>query len=34
MPEEKLAEVAPTIAHISTRNAYHTGRPDPLQFAE
>ena len=26
MPEEKLAEVAPTIAHISTHNAYHTGQ--------
>ncbi len=26
MPEEKLAEVAPTISHISTHNAYHTGQ--------
>ena len=26
MPGEKLAEVAPTIAHISTHNAYHTGQ--------
>ncbi len=26
MPEEKLAEVAPTIAHIATHNAYHTGQ--------
>ena len=26
MPEEKLAEVAPTITHISTHNAYHTGQ--------
>jgi uncharacterized damage-inducible protein DinB len=26
MPEEKLAEVASTIAHISTHNAYHTGQ--------
>ena len=26
MPKEKLAEVAPTIAHISTHNAYHTGQ--------
>ncbi len=26
MPEEKLAEAAPTISHISTHNAYHTGQ--------
>jgi uncharacterized damage-inducible protein DinB len=26
MPEEKLAKVAPTISHISTHNAYHTGQ--------
>jgi uncharacterized damage-inducible protein DinB len=26
MPEEKLAEVANTISHISTHNAYHTGQ--------
>ena len=26
MPEKKLAEVAPTISHISTHNAYHTGQ--------
>lgn len=26
MPEEKLAEVASTIAHIGTHNAYHTGQ--------
>ena len=26
MPEEKLAQVAPTISHISTHNAYHTGQ--------
>jgi uncharacterized damage-inducible protein DinB len=26
MPEEKLARVAPTISHISTHNAYHTGQ--------
>lgn len=26
MSDEKLAEVAPTISHISTHNAYHTGQ--------
>ena len=26
MPEEKLAREAPTISHISTHNAYHTGQ--------
>jgi len=26
MPDEKLAKVAPTISHISTHNAYHTGQ--------
>ena len=26
MPEEKLAQVAPTISHIATHNAYHTGQ--------
>lgn len=26
MPEEKLAKAAPTISHISTHNAYHTGQ--------
>jgi uncharacterized damage-inducible protein DinB len=26
MPEETLAKVAPTISHISTHNAYHTGQ--------
>ena len=26
MPEKKLAEVATTISHISTHNAYHTGQ--------
>jgi len=26
MPEEKLAKAAPTITHISTHNAYHTGQ--------
>jgi hypothetical protein len=26
MPEEKLATAAPTISHISTHNAYHTGQ--------
>jgi len=26
IPEEKLARVAPTISHISTHNAYHTGQ--------
>jgi hypothetical protein len=26
MPEGKLAEAAPTIGHISTHNAYHTGQ--------
>ena len=26
MPEEKLAKTAPTISHISTHNAYHTGQ--------
>ncbi len=26
MPEEKVAQVAPTISHISTHNAYHTGQ--------
>lgn len=26
MPEEKLAEVANTVSHISTHNAYHTGQ--------
>ncbi|MGI8956778.1 MAG: DinB family protein [Chthoniobacterales bacterium] len=26
MPEEKLAQVAPTISHISTHKAYHTGQ--------
>jgi uncharacterized damage-inducible protein DinB len=26
MPEEKLAKAAPTISHICTHNAYHTGQ--------
>jgi uncharacterized damage-inducible protein DinB len=26
LPEEKLAKVAPTISHVSTHNAYHTGQ--------
>ena len=26
MPEEKLLKAAPTISHISTHNAYHTGQ--------
>ena len=26
MPEDKLARNAPTISHISTHNAYHTGQ--------
>lgn len=26
MGEKKLAQAAPTISHISTRNAYHTGK--------
>ena len=26
MPEEKLTKAAPTISHISTHNAYHTGQ--------
>jgi len=26
IPEEKLPKVAPTISHISTHNAYHTGQ--------
>jgi len=26
MPEEKLAQTAPTISHVSTHNAYHTGQ--------
>jgi uncharacterized damage-inducible protein DinB len=26
MPEEKLAQAAPTITHISMHNAYHTGQ--------
>jgi hypothetical protein len=26
MPEEKLTKVAPSISHISTHNAYHTGQ--------
>jgi hypothetical protein len=26
LPEEKLPKVAPTISHISTHNAYHTGQ--------
>jgi uncharacterized damage-inducible protein DinB len=26
MPEDKLAKAAPTISHISTHNAYHTGQ--------
>jgi uncharacterized damage-inducible protein DinB len=26
MPKEKLTKAAPTISHISTHNAYHTGQ--------
>ena len=26
MPEEKLTKAAPTISHIGTHNAYHTGQ--------